>query len=92
LKRFVHAVDAGGEIVTQADVTLQSEGVPASYWRPGEYVVDRAVLEIPPGAEVGALHLGLYDPTTGDRLPVIGPGGEMLPEGRLTIDLPPAPR
>jgi hypothetical protein len=87
LKRFIHAVGAGGEITAQSDVFLESDGVPASYWRPGEYVVDRAVLEIPAGAEVGALHVGLYDPQTGERLPVTAASGEPLPEGRFAIDL-----
>ena len=87
LKRFVHAVNAGGEIVAQSDAPLESEGVPATTWRPGEYVVDRAVLDVPAGAQVSALYLGLYDPQTGERLPAYAASGDPLPEGRLTIDL-----
>jgi hypothetical protein len=89
-KRFVHAVGADGEIVAQSDVFLESDGVSASYWRPGEYVVDRAVLETPAGAGVGELYVGLYDPQTGERLPVTAPSGEPLPERRFTIALQPA--
>jgi hypothetical protein len=87
LKRFVHAVDAGGEIVAQADAFLESDGVPATYWRPGEYIVDRAMLEIPAGAQASTLYVGLYDPQTGERLPGVTAAGEALPEGRLPIEL-----
>jgi hypothetical protein len=89
LKRFVHAVSGGGEITAQSDALLESDGVPATYWRPGEYVADRAVLEIPAGAEVSALYLGLYDPGTGERLPAYAATGDPLPDQRLTIDLQP---
>ena len=51
--------------------------------------MDRAVLEIPAGAQVGTLYLGLYDPQTGERLPVVTASGEALPERRLPIDLQP---
>jgi hypothetical protein len=88
LKRFVHAVNADGQIAAQSDAFLENDGIPATYWRPGEYVVDRAVLDIPAGAQVGALYLGLYDPGSGDRLPATAANGETLPEGRLAIDLP----
>jgi hypothetical protein len=90
LKRFVHAVNAGGEIVAQADALLESDGVPATYWQPGEYVVDRVALEIPAGEQVTELYVGLYDPQTGERLPVSAANGEALPDRRLTIDLPEA--
>jgi hypothetical protein len=87
LKRFVHAVGSDGKIAAQSDAFLESDGVPATYWRPGEYVVDRAVLDIPAGAQVADLHLGLYDPQTGERLPAYSANGEPLPDQRLTIDL-----
>jgi hypothetical protein len=87
VKRFVHAVDERGRIVTQSDAFLESDGVPATYWRPGEYVTDRAVLEIPAGAEIANLYVGLYDPRGGERLSAYAASGEPLPEGRLTIAL-----
>jgi hypothetical protein len=90
LKRFVHAVAADGEIVAQSDAFLESAGVPATYWRPGEYVVDRAVLDIPAGAQVADLYLGLYEPQTGERLPAYSAGGDPLPDQRLAIHLPAA--
>jgi Dolichyl-phosphate-mannose-protein mannosyltransferase len=87
LKRFVHAVGTGGEIVAQSDALLENEGIPATYWRPGEYVVDRVVMNIPADAQVTALYVGLYDPQTGERLPTYSASGDPLPEQRLTIDL-----
>jgi hypothetical protein len=87
LKRFVHAVNAAGEIVAQADAFLESDGVPPVYWIPGEYVADRASLDIPAGAQVAELYVGLYDPQTGERLPAYASGGEPMPERRLAIDV-----
>jgi len=87
LKRFVHGVNGGGEIVAQSDALLESAGIPATYWRRGEYVVDRVVLNIPADAQVSALYVGLYDPQTGDRLPAYSASGDPLPERRLTVGL-----
>jgi hypothetical protein len=91
LKRFVHAAGAGGQIVAQSDVPLENAGIPAAYWRPGEYVVDRVVLDVPDGARIGELRLGLYDARTEERLPVHSPSGQPLPERQLTIRAPQEP-
>jgi hypothetical protein len=88
LKRFVHAVDAAGQIVVQSDVPLESDGIPAAYWRPGEYVVDRVALDVPAGSEIEALRLGLYDAQTQERLPVEAPSGDLLPERMLSLSMP----
>jgi hypothetical protein len=87
VKRFVHAVGADGEIVAQSDALLENEGIPAAYWRPGEYVVDRVELTTPAGAQAGELRLGLYDAKTEERLPAYSLSGDPLPERQLTIDL-----
>jgi Dolichyl-phosphate-mannose-protein mannosyltransferase len=86
-KRFVHAVNAGGEIIGQSDALLENEGIPATYWRPGEYVVDRVALNIPASAQVSDLYVGLYDPQTGERVPVYASSGTPMLEGRMTIEL-----
>jgi hypothetical protein len=88
LKRFVHAADAVGRIVTQSDAPLESEGIPPAYWRPGEYVVDRVELSVPAGAEVNELRLGLYDAQTEERLLAYAPSGDPLPDRQLTIRMP----
>jgi hypothetical protein len=91
LKRFVHAADAGGQIVAQSDAPLENAGIPAAYWRPGEYVADRVILSIPDGTRIGELRLGLYDAKTEQRLPANAPSGDPLPERQLTIPVPQEP-
>jgi hypothetical protein len=88
LKRFVHVADFGGQIIAQSDVPLESEGIPAAYWRSGEYIVDQVVLNIPGGTKASELRLGLYDAKTEDRLPAYSPSGDPLPERQFTIPMP----
>jgi len=60
---FVHALDASGQVVAQADA--QPAHYPTSLWDPGETVPDRHAIAVPPGATV---EVGLYDLATGQRL------------------------
>lgn len=56
---------------------------PAAGWLAGERVEDRRGLPIKPDAPPGAYRLlvGLYEPATGQRLPILGPeGGAPAPE------------
>ena len=84
LRRFVHGVNEGEQIVVQADGTPEDGGVPMPYWRPGEYIVDRVILQPPAGQDVLRFYVGWYDPETGLRLP----SGEELPDQQLTIPVP----
>lgn len=61
---FVHLLDDSGELAAQAD--RQPAGYPTSDWRPGEIVVDRYSLELPPELPPGAftLRTGFYDLAT----------------------------
>ena len=71
---FVHLVDENGQIVAQTD------GQPANWtrqttgWAPGEYITDAHALTLPQGLSIDNLRLrvGLYDPDSGERLPVDG--------------------
>ncbi len=67
---FVHALDARGEIVAQADQQPQSGNYPTSMWSAGEQIRDDYRLTLPPGNY--RIELGLYHPDTGARLPVSG--------------------
>lgn len=64
---FVHALDAQGHIVSQADGQPLGGIFPTSAWRPGQIVWDHRVLA--PTAGVVKLRLGLYYLPTGARLP-----------------------
>jgi hypothetical protein len=79
-RSFVH-LDAPGDQRTWAgsdnfhpgDATAQAE-LPTSTWDTARYVRDEHVLPVPPGVPPVAfdLRVGLYDPDTGQRLPVAG--------------------
>jgi 4-amino-4-deoxy-L-arabinose transferase-like glycosyltransferase len=51
---------------------------PTSTWRSGEVIVDSYVIPLEGQAPAGryALEIGLYDPATGERLPVLDEGGQ----------------
>jgi hypothetical protein len=84
-KRFVHAVDAKGQIVSQLD-GLPGDGViPMPAWRSGEYVIDRVRLDLPAGATPQALMVGYYDPETGARLPLTLPSGASPAEREVQL-------
>lgn len=61
LSIFAHVVDATNDIVAQRD----GLNVRLSLLEPGDVIMQRFMLEVP--ATAAALHLGLYDPTTGER-------------------------
>jgi hypothetical protein len=67
---FVHLVDETGAILAQADAIPAGWTRPTTGWLPGEYIVDSHTLippaDLPPGPLL--LHIGLYDPDTGERL------------------------
>jgi len=90
VKRFVHAVDANQQIVAQSDSDLEDGGVAPRLWQPGEYVLDRVILTIPPGKSVSALYAGLYDPDSGNRLPVEAPEGSRAADSRVILPMSPA--
>ncbi|MGQ9680998.1 MAG: hypothetical protein ACUVX9_00520 [Anaerolineae bacterium] len=74
-KVFVHWSDGQEVILAQQDCRPGFDLQPTWLWRPGETVVDRHHLQLPltsapPLATV--LYVGMYDPMTGERLPVAG--------------------
>ncbi len=85
LRRFVHVVDADGNIIAQDDAAPGDTPLPVTHWRPGEYVSDRVTLSIPAGQVPRAVYVGLYDPATGTRPVARQSNGNVLPEGRYVI-------
>jgi hypothetical protein len=65
---FVHALDAGGQIVAQADAVPVGGTRPTTGWLPGEVVVDRYALALEGAA---ALEVGMVDPVTRKRLGIV---------------------
>ncbi len=83
---FAHLLDEAGEKVAQLDWQPQDAIglLPATYWTPGEPVVDRQTLTLPDSLAGGQYRLivGLYNWQDGTRLPVTGadafPGDAVL--------------
>lgn len=69
---------AGGNFLWgQADNEPAANTRPTTTWRGAEVIVDEYAIPIAPDAPPGTyrIEVGLYDPITGQRLPVLGPDG-----------------
>jgi hypothetical protein len=90
-KVFVHLGGPDAPPVAQNDAEPAAGIRPTDGWASGEAVVDRRAVWLKPGAPPGVygVYLGLYDPATGQRLPVRGtdgqPAGDRLRLGELTV-------
>ncbi len=84
---FVHLVGPDGRIYAQADRPPRNGRHPTTHWRPGEVVVDPYSLELPADAPEGMYRIlaGMYDWTTGDRLPVQDAEDVPVPDGAIHI-------
>jgi len=69
--------DASGQVAAQLDSQPASGTRPTSTWQPGETIVDRKALLLPPNMPPGSytLHVGLYDLATLQRL-TLSPNGD----------------
>ncbi|MCB0166807.1 MAG: hypothetical protein KDI79_21450 [Anaerolineae bacterium] len=69
---FVHLRNAAGETVAQKDQPPLEGAYPTSLWDPGEIIADEVTIPLPEELPSGeySLVVGLYDLTTGLRLPV----------------------
>ena len=71
-KVFVHLVGPDGQLIAQHDSLPAGDTLPTDVWVPGEYIVDEHPLPVAPDQvpERATLRVGLYDPSTGIRVPV----------------------
>lgn len=85
-KVFVHAVDDRGRIVAQHDAPPAGGSRPTSTWGAGDVILDRHGLFLPNGLGPQRLRLlvGLYDATTGERLPLVD-GPDALELGSFEV-------
>jgi uncharacterized membrane protein len=72
LIRFVQLIGPDGQVYVQNDSVPDHGLYPTSLWQPGEFVSETVTLPVPAERPPGSytLHLGLYDPDTGQRLPL----------------------
>jgi 4-amino-4-deoxy-L-arabinose transferase-like glycosyltransferase len=77
---FTHLFGPDGQLYGQWDNPPVRGSYPTSEWSPGEDVVDPYEIPISPDAPPGEYHLlvGLYDPVTGARLPVLDENGQAM--------------
>jgi hypothetical protein len=80
---FVHLVDAAGTIHGYGDGEPGGGRLPTTSWLAGEYLTDPHQVNVSSAAPAGAyrLRIGLYDPTTGQRL--------VTPEGKDHAEIGP---
>jgi hypothetical protein len=85
---FVHFLDRDGNKVAQRDGQPVQWLRPTSTWQPGERIVDHYGLLLPDSTPTGryTIAVGLYDPVTGQRLPVsAGPSSYAIELGPVEI-------
>lgn len=85
---FTHLLDANGQLWAQKDNPPVRGSYPTTDWRVGEMIVDKYDIIIPPNAPAGRyeLEVGLYDATTGQRLPLLDKTGQKQNERVLLSD------
>ena len=77
---FVHLIDESEQLVSQKDhAPGEDRGYPPTSWSRGDIVEDKHIIDIPPEVGPGTyrLRVGVYDWTTGRRLPVLSEGEPM---------------
>lgn len=72
-KVFAHLLDDGGKLWSQHDDRPVYGSYPMTEWQPGEVVPDRIKIELGADVPPGTYHVfvGMYDESTGERLPVL---------------------
>jgi len=86
-KIFVHVFDpATGVPVAQDDAMPHRGAYPTKFWGPGEAVEDVIPISLR-GVLAGGygIAVGVYDPATMERLPVMDGAGRPQPDGRLVL-------
>ena len=80
---FVHLVDEAGAIQGYGDSEPGGGSLPTTSWLAGEYLTDPHQINVNSAAPPGAyrLRIGLYDPTTGQRL--------LTPDGKDHVEIGP---
>ena len=84
---FTHVLGPGDAIWAQKDSWPMDGAAPTGGWRVGQIVEDRYELVVKPETPEGVydLEIGLYLAETGERLPVVGPGGGP-PDSRVLLN------
>jgi hypothetical protein len=84
---FVHLIGPDGFLYGQVDRPPAHGAAPTHSWAPGQVVIDPFSLPVLSDAPPGAYHIaaGLYDPNSGERLPVYDAAGTELPNRQIVL-------
>ena len=84
---FAHLLGPQGRVLAQKDSAPQGGAAPTTGWFPGEVIADEYRIPMPSGLPSGTfqIEVGMYDPTTGERLPVHDARGNRLPGDRALL-------
>jgi hypothetical protein len=87
-KVFAHLLDGTGSLVAQDDAVPRDGRYPTWAWQPDDVVPDVHQVTLTDAAPNTGVRwaVGLYDPETNDRLPVIGPQGP-VPDGAIILEM-----
>ncbi|MBE7529399.1 MAG: hypothetical protein HS099_06670 [Ardenticatenaceae bacterium] len=89
---FVHLLDEQGNPVAQHDAAPVQNSYPLTIWPPGVLIADTHTLTAPAGSPAATqLAVGLYNPTTLARWPVLNPDGSVDPDGRALLPVSSGP-
>ncbi len=85
--RFLHLVDAAGQIRAQSDSPPANGQRPTTGWVENEVIDDRVSLKLPADLPPGRYRLltGMYDPATLVRLPALDDAGRPLPDNAVLL-------
>ena len=88
-KVFAQLLAGDNRVVTQSDSFPAGGQRPTTGWLPGEVISDTHTLLLPPELPPGQYRLiaGLYQPLTGERLPVVAGAGSVWPDAVLLTEV-----
>ncbi|HUZ77502.1 MAG TPA: glycosyltransferase family 39 protein [Chloroflexota bacterium] len=70
-KVFTHVLDRANHVIAQQDSLPAAGAMPTTFWVPKQVIVDRYALPLPATLPAQLrLELGMYEPTSGQRLPI----------------------
>ena len=82
---FIRVLPSNVQVLTQKDSTLGDGTLPTTSWLPSEFITDPYSLTLPDRLppRTYRIEIGMYDPTSGARLPVAGAGDRKALVGHL---------
>jgi hypothetical protein len=86
---FVHLYGPDGALLNQTDGYPIAGLAPFWLWDTGDMLSDRRLLKLPEvlSSETMSLGIGVYNPATGERLPVVDAAGAPLPDNVVILPL-----